>query len=321
MECRVPQLDAEAECERIAAWLRQVLAKDLRRRGLVLGVSGGIDSAVTAALAAQAVGKDRVLALLMPERHSSPLTTDLGRLTASAFGIAAVEEDISAILDALGCYRRYDAAVRQVIPEYGEGWQSKLVISGLASARSYAWFAIVARSPSGEEVRRRLPSEAYLAIVAATSFKQRARKLLEYYHADRLNYAVAGTPNRLEYDLGFFVKNGDGAADVKPIAHLYKTQVYQLAEHLGVPEAIRSRPPTTDTYSMAQGQDEFYFALPYPQMDLCLYAKEAGISAVAVAEASALTPEQVRMVWADIDRKRSTTRYQHLGSLLVEQVP
>ena len=131
-----------------------------------------------------------------------------------------------------------------------------------------------------------MPPAAYLQIVAATNFKQRVRKMMEYYHADRLNYAVAGTPNRLEYDQGFFVKLGDGAADVKPIAHLYKTQVYALAEYLGVPEEIRRRPPTTDTFSLPQTQEEFYFALPYAKMDLCLYGHNHGVPAAEVAAAA-----------------------------------
>ena len=160
--------------------------------------------------------------------------------------------------------------------------------------------------------KKRLSLKAYLEIVAATNFKQRTRKMLEYYHADRLNYAVTGTPNRLEYDQGFFVKLGDGAADIKPIAHLYKTQVYRLAEYLGVPEKIRQRSPTTDTYSLAQGQDEFYFSLPYDKMDLCLYAKNNDVSTDTVADALGLATEQVQRVYDDIDTKRATTRYLHM---------
>jgi NAD+ synthase len=169
-------------------------------------------------------------------------------------------------------------------------------------------------------VRQRLPVDAYLAIVAATNFKQRVRKMVEYHWADRLNYAVAGTPNRLEYDQGFFVKQGDGAADLKPIAHLYKTQVYELAAYLGLPELIRQRPPTTDTYSLPQGQDEFYFNLSYHKLDLCLYGKNHGVPAPEVATAAGLTPMQVERAYRDIDMKRSTTRYQHLAPLLVEPV-
>jgi NAD+ synthase len=144
--------------------------------------------------------------------------------------------------------------------------------------------------------------------------------MMEYFHADRLNYAVAGTPNRLEYDQGFFVKLGDGAADFKPIAHLYKTQVYALAAHLGVPDEIRSRPPTTDTYSLAQTQEEFYFALPYDRMDLCLYALNHGVPAAEVAPVVGLTPPQVERVFKDIQSKRRTTSYLHQRPLLVEEV-
>jgi len=150
--------------------------------------------------------------------------------------------------------------------------------------------------------------------------KQRTRKQLEYYHADRLNYAVAGTPNRLEYDQGFFVKNGDGAADIKPIAHLYKTQVYALAAHLGLPAEVCSRPPTTDTWSLAQSQEEFYFSVPYPVMDLCLFGLENGIPVADVAARSGLTAEQVETVWRDIKSKRAATRYLHEPPLLVDEV-
>jgi NAD+ synthase len=208
-----------------------------------------------------------------------------------------------------------------VIPEYGQGWKSKIITPNVIDKKGFNLFSIVAQKPDETIIKKRLPLKAYLEIVAATNFKQRTRKMLEYYHADRLNYAVAGTPNRLEYDQGFFVKIGDGAADIKPIAHLYKTQVYQLAEYLGVPEEIRKRPPTTDTYSMPQGQDEFYFSLPYDKMDLCLYGKNHQVAAEIVADSIDLKPDQVERVYADIDTKRTTTRYLHLPPLLVDDVP
>lgn len=313
-------IDAARETDRIVDHLRRQLSRDLRRRGLVIGLSGGIDSTVTAALAVRALGKERVFGLLMPERHSDSETSSLGQKVADSLGITRSEECITGILEALGFYQRYDDAIRQVIPEFGRGWISKLIIGGVSTGNSYTTFSIVAQSPDGRVVRERLPLNTYLAIVAATNFKQRTRKMLEYYHADRLNYAVAGTPNRLEYDQGFFVKNGDGSADVKPIAHLYKTQVYQLAEYLDVPREIRQRPPTTDTYSMPQGQDEFYFALPYAQMDLCLFGKNHQIPAEEVAAAAGLTAETVQRVWSDIDRKRSTTQYLHRKPLLIDEV-
>jgi len=313
-------IDAEATTGRIAESLREIVYQRLRRRGAVVGLSGGIDSSVTAALCARAFGKDRVVGLFMPEDDSSGDSLRLGQELARALGIASIVEDIGPTLRALGCYQRRDDAVRKVIPEYGEGWKCKIVLPDLVNSSAYALYSVVAQSPDGETRRIRLNSEAYLGIVAATNFKQRTRKMLEYYHADRLYYAVAGTPNRLEYAQGFFVKNGDGAADFKPIAHLYKSQVVQLGKHLGVPEEILLRPPTTDTYSLEQSQEEFYFSLPLATMDLCLHAKNHGIPPAVVGQATGLSVEQVDRVFAMIDSKLSTTRYLHLGPQLVEKV-
>ena len=314
------KIDPKQETARIVDAVRSIMRNQLKRRGLVLGISGGIDSSVTAALAVQALGSQRVFGLEMPERHSAPETLALSSLVATHLGIESTVEDISPILESLGFYHRYDQAVGSVIPEYGPGWKSKLVNVDFSKSGAFSLFSLVAQSPEGEMIKKRLPLNAYLEILAATNFKQRTRKMLEYYHADRLHFAVAGTPNRLEYDQGFFVKQGDGAADIKPIAHLYKTQVYQLAEYLEIPEEIRSRPPTTDTYSLSQGQDEFYFSLPYAQMDLCLYGKNNGIDPDQVARAAGLTREQLDHVYRDIDTKRTTTRYLHLKPLLVADV-
>ena len=316
----VLKIDPEEEVDKICTRMREMLAKVLRRRGLVVALSGGIDSSVTTALAARAVGPERTVALLMPERHSADDTLSLSTAVADHFGVVKIHENISGILTSLGFYRRYDDAVKTVIHSYGDGWKSKIVIPNVVDGKGLNFFSIVAQSPDGDTIKKRLPLNAYLEIVAATNFKQRTRKMLEYYHADRLNYAVAGTPNRLEYDQGFFVKLGDGAADLKPIAHLYKTQVYQLAEFLGVPENIRKRPPTTDTYSLPQGQDEFYFSLPHEQMDICLYAKNNDIPVETVAERLGLTIEQVKRVYDDIEQKRRSTRYLHLKPLMIEDI-
>lgn len=261
-------LDAPACTEAVAQALRAQLARGLRRRGLVVAMSGGVDSSVCAGLAVKAVGPSRVLGVFMPERDSDPDSLALARAWAEKLGIAYEIEDIAEPLEALGCYRRRDEAIRRVVPEYGAGWRCKIVLPGdrLDSDRLNT-FSLVVQSPEGETRTVRLPPGEYRQIVAATNFKQRVRKMVEYYHADRLHYAVVGTPNRLEYDQGFFVKGGDGLADVKPIAHLYKSQVYALAGHLGVPDAIVTRTPTTDTYSLPQTQTEFYFSLPARTMD------------------------------------------------------
>ncbi|HEX5829599.1 MAG TPA: NAD(+) synthase [Gemmatimonadaceae bacterium] len=313
-------LDPADTTARLTASLSDIVLHRLRKRGAVVGLSGGVDSSVVAALCARAFGPRRVLGLLMPERESDGDSLALGRQVAEHFGITSIVEDVTPILDGAGCYQRRDAAIRRLIPAFGPGWRSKVALPSLLEGSRYRIFSVVAQAPTGERVTARVTPEAYLELVAATNFKQRARKMVEYFHADRLNYAVIGTPNRLEYDQGFFVKNGDGAADVKPIAHLYKTQVYQLAEYLGVPEAIRGRPPTTDTYSLPQTQEEFYFSLPYAQMDACLYARNSGVPADEVARALGLRVEQVERVFQDIDDKRRATRPLHLPPQLVTEV-
>jgi len=318
------QLNPTEAAERIAATLRRQVGDVLRRRGLVVAMSGGIDSSVCAGLAVRAVGPEHVFGLMLPERESDAQSLGLATEWAGTLGIDYAVEDITSILDAFGCYRRRNAAIRRAMPEFQDDWRCKVVLSGgrLDSERLNVSYLAV-EVPGGEVRRVRLPAAEYREIVAATNFKQRARKMLEYFHADRLHYAVVGTPNRLEYDQGFFVKGGDGLADVKPIAHLYKTQVYELAAFLGVPAAIRSRPPTTDTYSLPQTQEEFYFALPAATLDFVLFAHNHGCGAAAVAAEleGGRTPEEVARALKDIEQKRATTRYLHLPPLLVEPVP
>lgn len=312
-------IDCEKTVEHICARMREILRKDLSRQGFVIAMSGGIDSSVCAALAVKALGPEKVFGLLLPEQDSSGFSTERGELLARHLGIDYLIEDIAPALEALGCYRWRDNAIKRVFPEYGDGWKNKIVISGGLQG-AFNHFRLVVESPSGERKEARLGLREYLEIVAATNYKQRIRKTVEYFHADRLNYAVIGTPNRLEYDQGFFVKGGDGLADTKPIAHLYKTQVYALAAALGVPEGVTNRPPTTDTYSLPQSQEEFYFALPARTMDLVLYAHNHELDSETAAAALGLTKEQVERAYREIEQKRSTTRYLHLSPILAEPV-
>ena len=312
-------IDCAAEVEKISRWMVDAVGTQLHKRGVVLGLSGGVDSSVCAALAVRALGAGKVFGLLMPEHDSSQSSEDLGTQVAEQLSIKYQLEHIGPTLEAIGCYRWRDDAMRAVFPDYGADWKSKIAIAGGTQGR-VNFFKLVVQSPTGEVFEKRLPIREYLQIVSATSFKQRIRKTVEYFHADRLNYAVIGTPNRLEYDQGFFVKNGDGAADVKPIAHLYKTQVYALARFLALPEPVCNATPTTDTYSMAQGQDEFYFALPYQQMDVALWAHNHRVPAAELAEALKIDAEHAAFIYSDIEAKRRTTHYLHARPVLVEPV-
>jgi NAD+ synthase len=319
LDAKVLEMDNDRVIENIVTRLRSILSKDVGRRGFVCAMSGGIDSSVSSSLCVKALGKDKVYGLMLPERDSSGFSTARGRQLAEHLGIRYEVFDIAPALEGIGCYKWRDDAIRKVFPQYGEGWKNKIVISGGLEGQ-INHFQLVVQTPSGEMKQERLGLKEYLQIVAATNHKQRIRKTVEYFHADRLNYAVIGTPNRLEYDQGFFVKNGDGSADVKPIAHLYKTQVYALARHMKLPKEICDAIPTTDTYSLSQGQDEFYFALPYAQMDLALYALNNGYSAEELAPVIGVTVQQAHNVFRDIEAKRRATRYMHLRPVLVEDV-
>jgi NAD+ synthase len=305
-------IDAERTTNSVCTWIRATVLADLHRRGVVVGISGGIDSAVCAALCVRALGHQKVFGLFMPERDSASDSLRLGRMVADSLGIQAILEPIGAALEGARCYQRQNEAIREVFPEYGDGYKCKVTMPSVIESDRINFVHLVIETPTGEVKTSRMPPGAYLKLIAATNYKQRLRKTTEYYHADRLAYAVVGTPNLLEYDQGFFVKQGDGAADIKPIAHLYKTQVYDLARHLGVPEEVQRQMPTTDTFSMPQTQEEFYFALPYDKMDICLYGKNNAISAAELAPLVGLSAEQVERVYRDIDAKRRVAKYLHL---------
>jgi NAD+ synthase len=315
------KIDPASETVRICDRVRTQVSDDLKRRGAVVAMSGGIDSSVSAALAARALGPERVFGLMMPERDGGAGDEGLATRWARTLGISYAVEPIGPVLEALGCYARRDEAIRRVVPGYGEGWRSKIGLSdgdapaGLVGIVYY----LTVQSPDGTTTKVRLPGDALRQIMAATNFKQRVRKTFDYYHADRLHYAVIGTPNRLEYDQGFFVKGGDGLADVKPIAHLYKSQVYQLAEFLGVPQEIRGQTSTTATYSLPQTQEEFYFSLPLLDFDLALAGYDRGLPPEAVAEEVGLPPSRLTAVYRDIERRRETARYLHHAPAPLDQ--
>lgn len=310
-------LDAKREVDRICLQLQQCLRQQLKRKGFVVGISGGVDSAVCAALAVKALGKAQVLGLLMPEQHSSAAATQQGLEVVQQLGIAHRQLNITPTLKALGCYAQQTQAIRQVMPHYESHWPYKLVLTGgLHGGINHT--QLVVQLPNGHQHTYLLPKQVYLNIIAATNFKQRVRKMLEYYHADKHHFAVIGTPNRLEYDQGFFVKAGDGLADCKPIAHLYKTQVYRLAQYLQLPESVCSATPSTDTFSLSQGQDEFYFGLPYGQMDWALWAFNHGLPATHLADYLQKPTAFAEQVYKDIQQKRRNAAYLHAAPYTLE---
>lgn len=304
-------IDPAIETERIVASIKQHLRK-MRRYGAVVGISGGIDSSVVLGLCVKALGPQKVTAVMMPEKDSDPISEKLARKLAATFGVTPLLEVITPVLEGFGCYPRRDEAFRRVFPEYdaAKGYKAKIVLPpNLLDEGTLNVFSVTIITPSGQELTKPLPSKEFLQIVAASNFKQRTRMSMLYYHAELRNYAVMGTANKNEHDQGFFVKYGDSGVDIKTIGHLYKTQVYQLAKYLGVPEEIQKRPPTTDTYSASCTQEEFFFRLPFQTMDLLWYAQENKVPVPEVAKVMGMTDTQVQRAFDDFARKYSTTEY------------
>lgn len=309
------KIDAARVADELCQTMRNQIRRDLKKTGAVVGISGGIDSSVCAALAARALGPKRVVGIMMPETDSSPESESLARELAAAFGFETIKENISTGLAGLGCYQRRDEAVKSVFPEFDETYTSKITIpSNILEKESFNFFNLTIANKNGEKTKR-LPLEAYLQIVAASNLKQRLRMTTLYYHAEKRNWAVVGTGNKDEHMQGFFVKYGDGGADLKPIAHLFKIQVYQLAEYLGVPSGIIKRTPTTDTYSAEVTQEEFFFGLDFYTMDMLWYAMETGVPAAEAARVLNISAEQAEKGYANIQRKITATEYLRLAPL------
>lgn len=318
----VLELDVEQSCSTIEKSIATATGRVLKRRGVVIGVSGGVDSAVCLALAVRALGPSRVQPILMPERETDHAATARAAALCADLGVEPIVEDIGPALEAIGCYQRRDSAIKEVFPDYGSGYRQKVTIAEDLTGRDRVnYFNLTISSPDGIEERRRLSASVHSRVVAATNMKQRTRKMVEYFHAESRNFAVLGTPNRLEHELGFFVRGGDGLADLKPIAHLFKTQVYALGAHLHIHESILRQPPTTDTYTLPQTQEEFYFALPYGEMDLLLWAWLHDVPPRQAAAVLGLAPPQVERVYRDIQLKRRAAARGLSGAQLVEPVP
>ncbi len=310
------KLDPAKTVENVNTKLKEDVIKKLKKRGAVVGISGGIDSSVVLALCAKTFGPSKVLGIMMPEFDSNPDSKELATQLANKFGVEYVVEDMTDALKGFGCYTRRDEAIKRVFPEFNSSYKAKIILpTNILDKDTLNIFQLMIITPDGEKKTKRLPLKEYLQIVAASNFKQRSRTSMLYYHADARNWAVIGTGNKNEHEQGFFVKYGDGGADVKPIAPFFKTQVFQMAEYLEVPEEIQKRTPTTDTYSAEQTQEEFFFRLPFDILDTIWYGWEKNVDLSEIANILNLKKEQVENVIHDIKRKISTTEYLRMNPL------
>ena len=315
-------LDAKLETDYIINLLKTSIHKTLRRKGAIVGISGGIDSSVVVALCVRALGPENVLGIILPEKESSPESKELALRLAKKLKIQTVEEDITGVLEGARCYERRNEAMSKLFPGFGDGWKAKIVISGnLLEEGTLNIFQAIVNDPEGNKLQKRMPLKEFMQIVAASNFKQRTRMMFLYYQAEIRNYAVVGTPNKNETELGFFVKYGDGAMDINPIGHLYKTQVFQLAEYLEIPREIRDRTPTTDTYPGGSTQEEFFYRIPFDLLDAIWMGTEAGFSIMEIAGELDIPAFQVQRVVLDIKAKKQSTKYLRSHIIDINDMP
>jgi len=314
------KIDAKRVAEQLSETIVHQITGVLKKRGAVVGISGGLDSSVVAALCVKALGAEKVLGVIMPEKDSSPDSNFLALKLADKFGFETVTEDITAGLEGIGCYQRRDEAIKKVFPKYNSSYKCKITNPiNILDKGTFNYFTLTIENQAGQSQTKRMPVSVYLQVVAASNLKQRLRMTTLYYHAEKRNWAVVGTGNKDEHNQGFFVKYGDGGTDLKPIAHLFKVQIFQLADYLGVPDEIIKRTPTTDTYSAEVTQEEFFFGLDFYLMDMLWYAMEHNVHPAKAAQVLNLTAEQVERVYANIKRKIDATEYLRLSPLGVDQ--
>lgn len=304
----VLEIDASRETGRIGEFIREMTFKNFKRKGAVIGLSGGIDSAVIAELSGLALGRERVLGLLLPEKESDPLSLSYGLKQAAKMGIDLIKVEITENLEALGVYEKRNAVIKNIFPEFDDSFKFQVTLpQNLLEKDRLNYHSITIEDGSGRRQTKRLSGKEWMEISACQNIKQRVRMIQLYHYAEKNNYLVAGTTNKTEAAQGFYVKFGDGGVDIEPIAHLYKTQVYQLARHLGVREEIINRPPSPDTYSLPVSDKEFYFCLDYEILDLLLYAYLNKIPTEQITNILGLNQDQVARVCKDFEAKERAT--------------
>jgi len=302
------QINPAEETKKVADFVTNQVYKVFRRRGVVVGISGGIDSAVMTAIAVRALGKENVIGLILTEKESNPVSKLYASTYAEALGIEWREIDITPTVESVGCYHWRDEYIKNLIPDYNSDCKYNITLpTDLLDRNAYNFYVLQVKLPDGTIKKKRLNFESFRTITAFASIKIRSRMIHLYWEAERRNLVVAGTTNRTEFILGDFCKYGDGGTDIEALSHLYKDQIYQLAGYLGVPAEIVERTPSPDTFSLPVSDQEFYFRIPFDKLDLLLFAWEHRISSSKTSGVLSLSEDAVNRVFRDFTTKNRAT--------------
>ncbi|MEN8251034.1 MAG: NAD(+) synthase [Bacteroidota bacterium] len=313
----VLKIDPAQELEQLSEFIIEQV-KAFRKKGLIVGLSGGIDSACIAAVGVHALGKDKVVGLILPESESNQISSEYATKHAQALGIEHRQVNITSTVDSVVQYKWRDEFIQKLIPEYKPGYKYNITLpTDLLERASFSFYRLQVQMPDGELKSKRLTHEELLTLTSFANIKIRARMLHLYAEAERRNLLVAGTTNRTEFILGDFCKYGDGGTDIEPFTHLYKNKIYQLSEHLGVIQEIIDRPPSPDTFSLPVSDQEFFFRIAFDKLDYLLYAWEHEVPAEEAAKVLDLSEEAVGRAFNDFASKyRATAHLREVAKTL-----
>jgi len=300
--------NVEESVNNICDFIKNEISNKLQRSGAVIGLSGGIDSAVTAALCVRAIGSEKVLGLIMPEKESEPESQVLAKQFADKYNIKTEIIDITSILDSFGVYKNKEKIVKEKFPNFNNDCKYRVVVPPkFENTVGIPYLDIL--DDKNKQHKLKISSFEFLALTAATSIKHRVRMTMLYYHGERNNLAVIGTTNKSEYLQGYFVKYGDGGSDIEPIVNLYKSQVYQLGQFLNMPQEILTKDASPDVWSFTTNDEEFFYSVPYEKVDLILYARENNLTVKEIQKLSNLSIENIESLLRFQNQKQNKSQH------------
>jgi NAD+ synthase len=300
--------DLEKTVNKISYFIKDEVSNRFQKSGVVVGLSGGIDSSVTAALCAKSLGSERVLGLIMPEKESDSASQRHAQKVAEEYNIKTKIIDITPILESFGVYQNKEAIIKEKFPDFNSDCKYRIVVPPKIKNTIGIPFVEIL-DDKGKQHKLKISSSEFLALTAATSIKHRVRMTMLYFHGEKNNLCVMGTTNKSEYLQGYFVKYGDGGSDIEPLVNLYKLQIYQLGKFLKIPEEILTKDASPDVWSFPTTDEEFFYSVPYDVVDLMLYAQENNLSIKDIQKLSNLSAEEIENLLRIQNQKQAKSKH------------